>query len=807
MFNLKHFKLLIAVALLCTRSLFAQQVHWVSPPNVWYLASTTLSYGTMPWSTTNPFVVSNSASDQSGNILFYIHNNEVLKGSDGSSIGQLKPFYINGIRETNNDFGAVDGNNFEEIGPEIALVPVPGACKQYYIIYSMGNGISPSNFLLYMKLDMAPATPVLSSPNAGFYPYGSGSVYRQISNINTDALSGVGVAISKKLSNGDRYLFSGGRSSIYRHTITSTGIASVQLISNATDEPTLFNSLRNDCNELELSPDQQWLGWGNTATSKLNAIKLNTSYTKISGASKSYALAGIKGLEFNTGSTRIYVSEPVLGIRYADLSGTTLTSFASATTMNNTYLERAKNGRIYGVNNSGQLQAINESTSVLYAAQTSPLIYSNGTNNAIYGQIVYHLPDQVDGEDISSFPAPVASVKINGVSPAPTGCLTPQQTFGCSSAAITLTNSSTDAISYKIDLLSATTSCGTYSLIHSTGVVTTFPTNAKNLPGSGSNGTWLQSHTGYFQIVVTASNLCGVQSVQTLYINVQSAPTGVFSKFYTKARTKQNQALTVGSCTVPASTSIQGREIKYYYDATTGTSTCDGTAGYNFLMEHISVLTPNKVGRTSTSLEFPDISAGTGSMNYTVYMKCEKWSGSVWLPMHDPLLYPLGEDLGEGTTFVELDQLLQYDPSSPYYNAFTTASIMPNNAIARLTLTVSNECGNYSSVQIIQIDEDHLKIAVASGEEMSEDPEIIGLTTYPNPAAEAVNFTFNALEGDLIGISLYDISGRKAFGMIETSKSNGEQVYEVPVSKLTPGGYLYKVEVNDRTFTGQIVRQ
>src|SRR4051812_25754453 len=92
MSNLKYFKLLIVVALLCTRSMFAQQVHWVSPPNIWYLASTTLSYGTMPWHGTNPFVVSNNASDQSGNILFYVQNNQVIRGSDGYVIGQLMPF-------------------------------------------------------------------------------------------------------------------------------------------------------------------------------------------------------------------------------------------------------------------------------------------------------------------------------------------------------------------------------------------------------------------------------------------------------------------------------------------------------------------------------------------------------------------------------------------------------------------------------------------------------------------------------------------------------------------------------------------
>lgn len=388
----------------------------------------------------------------------------------------------------------------------------------------------------------------------------------------------------------------------------------------------------------------------------------------------------------------------------------------------------------------------------------------------------------------ASVAAPFANFKINNATP--NNCGSPLQTYDC--APITLTNFSTGAVSYKVDLFTAPISCpnGTYSHVHSTGVVTTFPTDAKNLPGPGTTGTWLQTHTGYYAIIVTAYNACGTYvGSQSLYFNVLTGPTGASAAFTTAVKTKLDQTIQVESCLVPVNQQFT------YHD---GNISCGGPGGWFQRMEHTSVATPNKVGRTGTTFKFDNISGGTGSYSYNVRIKAESWNGSTWTLMGTD---PTGEDLGQAPDNIELEDIVN--------GAFDDETLTPNGNIYRITVYVINACGTVSTTQIIQIDDVRLRLLANDSDlTISEDAASIGLQAYPNPATDEFNFSFTASKEDVVNIALYDLSGRKALDVVQAAKATeGENNYKSPLNGLSAGSYIYKVQINDTVFTGKMIKK
>ncbi len=121
---------------------------------------------------------------------------------------------------------------------------------------------------------------------------------------------------------------------------------------------------------------------------------------------------------------------------------------------------------------------------------------------------------------------PTASIayKANG-SEISTNCSAPSQFYSCSAFPIALTNQSTNSDKYIIILEKSTsgTCSGPFTSVYNSGEIPTFPTDLKNM--SGTNGTYLQSHTGFYRIAVAGINVCGVtQSLVTSYFQVASEP-------------------------------------------------------------------------------------------------------------------------------------------------------------------------------------------------------------------------------------------------------------------------------------------
>ena len=605
---------------------------------------------------------------------------------------------------------------------------------------------------------------------------------------------GYGLAVSKRYNGTDRYLFIGGRDGIARYTISNTGIASGTIISEYSDEPTLFTTGAGyySNQELELSPDQQYLAWGNTNSEKLNILKLDASYTKVPSAAVAVTMADIRGIEFNATSTRIYVSEPVSGVSHYTISTSTWGSVTSSNNLDNTFLELAKNGRIYGVNSSHRLQSIDEVNDILYTAESSPNVNSDGAHSHGIADR-HHLPDQIDGEDyanIAGDASPYANFTING-NPVSTTCSNPTELFNCASATMTLNDLSTSATSYRVIIRDRTGCLGHGTLIHNTGVQSTCPTDLKNLPG-GASGTYLASNTGVFLVWFITENICGVQSYVLKYISVSNGPTGANASFNTNVITKAGQTLTVGGCTVPANT-----QLAY----TDGSTSCGGVGGYAFPMEHSSVATPNEVGRLNTTFDLSSVSAGIGSSSYQVTVKTEQWDGSTWVSMDSD---PAGETI-TGASSLSLIGLVSYDPLSPWYEAFLDFGLTPNGSIYRITITVSNECDDYTSVQIVKLNTTKLKSASVTNENSTE---MIGhnFTVYPNPTNGVLAFDYAAENEGEVSIIISSVEG-KIVGTSSSSSSIGQNQILMDLSRFDAGTYFYTVQLDGKATTGTIIKQ
>ena len=114
---------LALLIMLTTSSLFAQMNYWTTPAKKWNMTSSTPTSTSLPGGA-SAYSVANGAYDENGDLLFYVQDRSVMDDS-GSFVGFLPT-----KNAPNSDcHGALD-----IIGGEIAIVPISGTCKQFYII-------------------------------------------------------------------------------------------------------------------------------------------------------------------------------------------------------------------------------------------------------------------------------------------------------------------------------------------------------------------------------------------------------------------------------------------------------------------------------------------------------------------------------------------------------------------------------------------------------------------------------------------------------------------------------------------------
>ena len=77
---------------------------------------------------------------------------------------------------------------------------------------------------------------------------------------------------------------------------------------------------------------------------------------------------------------------------------------------------------------------------------------------------------------------------------------------------------------------------------------------------------------------------------------------------------------------------------------------------------------------------------------------------------------------------------------------------------------------------------------------------------YPNPAANQVNFTFNASEAQFCTISLINMLGETVRVSSLHVPANSPNALSFDVSNLAPGAYMYKViGASGKSNTGKIL--
>jgi hypothetical protein len=384
---MKKIKLILALVLassMANAQVAWSGVNWIMPPNNF---NTTVDppTNTSVSSSTNQYFSSNGAFDHSGNLKFYVQDlNIYVTGSSAPSASL--PTITNG------------GGTWAQPGHEIEVVPVPGSCNQYYVIYEL-NTISNGgggSYVAYVMVDCSSGSPVMTTP----------------SNNVLSTSQGVGLAVSKTITSGNRYLFTmdgGVLGGMVRYTIGPWN-SGVGISSQTSVNPSGTTGYANSICALELSPDQTRLAW-NGGTPYGNAvyeITLTSSYGFSSFTTYNIPNVGslgiIYGLQYGqpTSTTNILFVASTSGITYFT-PGPSPTYIVLTTNVNygKTQLQRMATGNIMGVYgnvaSAGQLFEITVGgiPALSLSSNTTP-IYSYYAVPSLPSYNIYHLPDGLD---------------------------------------------------------------------------------------------------------------------------------------------------------------------------------------------------------------------------------------------------------------------------------------------------------------------------------------------------------------------------------------------------------------------------
>lgn len=441
-------------------------------------AGVVTSYSTSP----SAYAVSNSAYDANGNVLFSVKNDFIINAT-GATVGRL----------TNN--GALD--NVADLGNDIEIVPVPGTCRDFYIIYCLGTGTSTTN-LRYSTVSLS-VSGVVTLVSDGLLIGGSGGnfVATAVSLLNTGTNT--------------RFLYAVASGALYKHTITSTGI-------NAGPSILSLTSGVGDAHDLDLSPDGNTLAWsspiGSGSTATINFVSPNAGFIALTTKTISIgSYTGCHGVEFSADNASLYLSlnssvTANQGIYKMNIStGTSAMVSGTSGHYGTTQLEIAGDGYLYAIDGNsspaGLLGRISTSDVLTNSLLSSTPILSNLGTNATFD--LYRLPDQIHGQSYSYFfgvAKPNATFTINGAATSPTVAV---NTYTCST--ITLGNTASAATAYSITVTSSDASGNVVSgYNYPTGLISAVPPATIDIKALNSN--YLLTHPGYFLITFYAQNAC-----------------------------------------------------------------------------------------------------------------------------------------------------------------------------------------------------------------------------------------------------------------------------------------------------------
>lgn len=327
--------------------------------------------------------VNNAIFDKNGQVIFHL----VKRG--------INELYAVDRFGTENLITNVTG--FSDSNNELAIIPVPSNCGEYYIVYK--NNLITSPQLVYSKLRYSNNTARLTVIEVGVF-FGQ-----------TGLVANLGFAVGNTFPpSNNRYLyvvgFQGEFNSlsgpvsryIVKYLVTQTGIFLDQVLRS---EPGTSPNPIYECREADLNNDGNALYWGDiNSIGRLRKFNLNTnSLSTFPSSDGSYS-----GVEFqeNGSNDRVFYSVENTsgdnGIFYVNEDGSSVSPnpVLSSNTFNKSHIERGTDGLLY-VSDGTTLRGINGT------AATPTLGPSLSISNPLLNGF-YSLPDQLDGENYGNSP-------------------------------------------------------------------------------------------------------------------------------------------------------------------------------------------------------------------------------------------------------------------------------------------------------------------------------------------------------------------------------------------------------------------
>lgn len=356
--------------------------------------------------------------------------NGIYKNDGQLAFNVIDNTIYNALGNVITQFSYGPNNPLNEMGSEVAIVPVPGSCTKYYVVHVMnetqnnppqppGSVLFTQPSIFYTEIDMT-----LNNGLGGVSPGKNNILLFQNGPYNPLTTA---IAISKETGN-NRFMYfisqepnpnagNNLRTSVRRFNISSNSIGGNTVIWQS-------NTGTVDPAEADISPDGTMLAfsnmkWGsfsssspgitilhiNPTTGDLNTLMGNngvSSFNPTNLASGQYT-----GIEFSADNAFLYFGERNGGIRRLTIATGVVTNVIPGTnspSYGNSQLERRyfpgnAAEHIYAAQNSNVLGYIDVSTNTFFGNFVSFNTNAVIRHQAQTIQMVYTLPDQIDGED------------------------------------------------------------------------------------------------------------------------------------------------------------------------------------------------------------------------------------------------------------------------------------------------------------------------------------------------------------------------------------------------------------------------
>lgn len=779
--------ILAFTVLMLTSNIFAQQKTWTTPPKKWNMTISTPSSSSLPGGA-SAYSVANGAYAEDGNLLFYVQDNLIINSS-GNFAGSL-PAY--------NAPWSDCHDGLEIINSEIAIVPIPGTCKSFYVIYGIHNHMSPSS-LAYIKVDCSSGSPVVTyNGSVPVYCNGSLEYSSQPFIINNHGGGfNLAFAVSKVYTGSSasaiRFLLSVSPYGIVRSEISSSGISTGTLTNNTTLGLTAHNDF--DGYEAEISWGSNKFAWS-SSNGKVFTIDLNSTGVFVPLSTITYSISGAKGIEFSNSTSNPYLYVAATSdLKRINTSNQTYTSFSwgSGNDLSHTFLEYGKNGRIYGVSpiysggtltGSKLIPIVNTLVLPGITANIDSRYASYSTS--LYG--IFTLPDQIDGEDYTYFNGlpkvtitnftlnsnVVSDVCDNGTDKY---CQNAAITFAANYSGGTPNQYNLMIQAYGDNTCSPTQLTGSGYINYQSGWKSGVLTNGTDLRTlTDDNSLNLGNSTGTVKITYSIKDVCGTESTYARYIQILApvAPSIALEIYdYTDSQNYLSPSQNISSPIIAGSASLG-----YRINSSTGS-----ISSMTVLIQEVD---------------------NTGATIQTIYNKTTNISDVSGLTYENLNGYCIGSSVwGFNPGFNNC--------TGGYtgYFAYTNGQLSYGNYY-KLTVTISNQCNTSSNWSYLYVGAINQRLINPNQSETYDVSSIENkidqtMAIYPNPVTNQLTIEFNQPTDDVVEISLTDVLGKQTRVLMPSTnvkKGNFNQTFDV--SNLPAGMYSYQIKTSNTIQTGMI---